>query len=520
MVRARWSLPGALLACAFAGVLGCTSDEPDIVGELPDAPATGDDHGTYARGGIELNAITVDQGVAIPIFEDGVQIPVDDRDSGLVTGRPMLVRGFWAVPDDWEVRDIEARLVLHYPDEPEQTATRTLTIEGDSVPQWFDGAFSFYVPAELARAGTKIDLTLYEVAKPPDDALPPAVVPRLPEAGSATLALDADPREIEVVIVPIDHQFDGGKVCPDVPPAFDAQRLQGFADALYAQNPVQAVRVTAREQPLVWSESAAQLSKILDALGDLRIEDGAQPWVYYYGAIEPCDWGSDDGFAGLAYLPRETSKSEAWRRVSVGDLAVSESSSIETFVHEIGHNQERKHVPCGGPKGAVDDYPYRDGLTAAIGFDVLAWVLHQPTTHDYMSYCGPAWVSHYGWNQVLPVIEQLTAWQVSGASAPDPGPGFLVGALYTDGTTRWSTRPGTAPMGDGASAAMEYWRGDELVTTLPMAVEQRQDGAWEMIAPLPDDPFDELSHLHPVDAPVDETIARERVRALHERVTR
>jgi hypothetical protein len=501
-------------------VSACASDESEIASELPDAFPSEDAYGVYARGGIELSAVTVDQGVAVTIFDDGALIPIGDRDTELVAGRPMLLRGFWTVPDDWEPRAIEGRLVLHYPDGEDQVAVRELDIEDDSVPEWFDGTFSFYVPAELVRAKTSFDLTLYEVTPPPGDALPPAVVPRLPADGTTELDPDPTPREMEVVIVPIDHQYDGGKECPDVPPVFDAERLQKFEDALFVQNPVQAVRVTAREEPLVWTESAAELSKILDALGDLRIEDDAPPWVYYYGAIEPCDWGSTEGYAGLAYLPRGTKKSEAWRRVAVGDLAESESASIETFVHEVGHNQQRRHVPCGGPKGAVADYPYRDGLTGTFGFDLLRWALYRPTAHDYMSYCGPAWMSHYGWNQVLPVSAELTSWQLASASAPAPGPGFLVGALYGDGTTRWFTRPGTPSLDPASTATMEYWRDDERVATVPMTVEQRMDGAWEMIAPLPPDAFDTLSHVRPLGAPVDEVIPRERVHTAHAPVTR
>jgi hypothetical protein len=305
------------------------------------------------------------------------------------------------------------------------------------------------LPGDFVAPGTGWQLALYEAEDPPAAAEPPTVLPRMPPDGPEDLAADPTLREIDVLIVPIDHEYDGGKECPEEPPSFDAARLAGFADALFAQNPVQRATLSVREDPIVWAESASDLGKILDRLSDLREEDQAPPWLYYYGAIEPCDWGSDAGFAGQARVPREITVEQAWRRVAVGDVAVSESGTIGTFVHEVGHNQGRRHVPCGDPASVVEDYPYRDGMIGNFGFDVVTWTLHPPTHRDYMSYCDPSWMSDYGWNQVLPVTATLTGWKAAGAALPGgppraaeivvgagPGPEPLVSRRFTRSTTR------------------------------------------------------------------------------------
>jgi hypothetical protein len=469
---------------ASLAVFGCSSDQGPIVNQLPEIEKE-DEFGLFARGGIELDRVVIDQGVSIELFEDGAEVPPSRRRTDVVGGRTALFRTFWTLPDDWEPRPIVARLRLHMPDGEVLEAVEELFIDGEPIEYWYEnGAFNTLTPPELVVGDMKWDMTLYEAGDPPEDSLPPAVVPRAPHDGPGDLGVDPAPRELDVVIVPIDHQFDGGKDCPDVPPEFEADRLQRFADGLFAQNPVQGATVSVRDEPLVWDESAANLGKILGALGELRDQDGADPWVYYYGAIEPCDWGSDEGFAGLAYLPKETKKGEDWRRVSVGDVAVSESATIETFVHEVGHNQERRHVPCGGPKGAVEDYPYRNGKIGTYGFDILRIRIHRPNERDYMSYCGPEWVSDYGWNQVLPVIGGLTSWKNEETSA-EPEGGMVIGHLFTDGTETWRVRPGDPSLVAERSGTMDYFAGAEHLAGLPVAFDELDDGTITVVGPLP-----------------------------------
>lgn len=67
-----------------------------------------------------------------------------------------------------------------------------------------------------------------------------------------------------------------------------------------------------------------------------------------------------------------------------------------TAAHEIGHNFGRRHAPCGNPNNVDPHYPYPDGSIGVFGVDTLDVELLNPDqTRDFMSYCGPEWVSDY-----------------------------------------------------------------------------------------------------------------------------
>ena len=97
----------------------------------------------------------------------------------------------------------------------------------------------------------------------------------------------------------------------------------------------------------------------------------------------------------------------AWVKFS-NDLAAPGDpfapQSGETLAHEIGHNQGRQHVDCGGPDDPDPNYPYPTdqidnvGNSNHYGFDVRSLVPIPPNgAKDFMSYCTPKWVSDYTW---------------------------------------------------------------------------------------------------------------------------
>jgi hypothetical protein len=66
-----------------------------------------------------------------------------------------------------------------------------------------------------------------------------------------------------------------------------------------------------------------------------------------------------------------------------------------------------------------------------------------------MSYCGPTWVSDYGWDLVYPRIQLIAGWDLG---APDPGEPelgtVLVGLLDGDGSETWFSTPGRVTQGE------------------------------------------------------------------------
>ena len=81
-----------------------------------------------------------------------------------------------------------------------------------------------------------------------------------------------------------------------------------------------------------------------------------------------------------------------------------------TMAHEIGHGAGLKHAPCGVTGATVDaNYPAYEPYdpantpTASIGeygLDITNGTIHPPTDKDYMSYCGPPWISLYNHAQL------------------------------------------------------------------------------------------------------------------------
>jgi hypothetical protein len=140
-------------------------------------------------------------------------------------------------------------------------------------------------------------------------------------------------------------------------------------------------------------------SDLLDDLADLY--DGWRnrpPNAYVYGLLHPdvpggggCGRVNDRGAGG-------------WLRPNDGD----------TMAQELGHNVSRLHAPCGDPGGVDGNYPqyrdpqgnlYRSGSIGQVGVNVATGQVFDPDgpsgAADFMSYCGPEWISPYTWNALL-----------------------------------------------------------------------------------------------------------------------
>lgn len=72
-----------------------------------------------------------------------------------------------------------------------------------------------------------------------------------------------------------------------------------------------------------------------------------------------------------------------------------------TIAHELGHNLNLNHAPCGGAGGPDRYFPYGDGSIGVSGFDFTGGDLVSPETADLMSYCHPQWISDYSFTRAL-----------------------------------------------------------------------------------------------------------------------
>ncbi|MGB1700387.1 MAG: M66 family metalloprotease, partial [Nannocystaceae bacterium] len=151
-----------------------------------------------------------------------------------------------------------------------------------------------------------------------------------------------------------------------------------------------------------------------------------------------------------------------------------ETSVKETFVHEIGHTQGRRHSPCGDAGGPDGNYPYADADIGSFGYSAVKNQLFFPNgAKDYMSYCNPTHVSDYVWNRVLPYVQTISGWGAP-SGTPDAdiggGPTLLVSLTDQEGTANWHHIPGSLEVLAEEADAVARVVIDGVTLTLPMRV--------------------------------------------------
>ena len=119
------------------------------------------------------------------------------------------------------------------------------------------------------------------------------------------------------------------------------------------------------------------------AVQQVRIADGNQTNVLYYGLMA----------SGIPMGPIIGCNS--------GGVSTSSINDQVTMAHELGHACGRPHSPCGTPGDAAypayEPYDPAGTPTASIGeygLDISTGAVKSPATFkDFMSYCGPRWIS-------------------------------------------------------------------------------------------------------------------------------
>lgn len=500
-----------------------TSTEPTTT---PEESSSGDAlDGIPASGGIRIDFIEANQGIGVKIGENGEWVGPEGRTAPLAANRLTLVRVFWRVPDDWTPREIEGRMTFYLPDGTTVQQSEVKMVSDDSFVGSLADSFNFGLEAHQALPGTSYAVELYEVDPAFED---PSVTapPRLPENEESVLVGVEDSWQLlKVVIVPFN--YDNGGNCVRSPDLSD-ETMQLYYDKLFQMNPVDTLEIEIHE-PLDWNTPLESLSEINSLLSQLRFEEGAPPETYYFGHIDACT-GGIDGASGLAYdIPTEPTMENAYKRVSTG-LSYNPELSAETFVHEVGHTQGRRHVTCNGEEGGPDPtYPNEGGNIGEWGFGVIDFTLKHPTaTKDYMTYCTPTWVSNFGWNKVWPTIRTLSMWdpdypgnggqggEVVQRKADPYGGSLLVGTILPSGKEIWRTVPGTVPAHELTDdTQIEFSIAGQLHARQGARVTQIPDSRDILVVtPLPPG-FDAVDQITRVTADQRVTFDRARVSLAH-----
>lgn len=341
-----------------------------------------------ATDGVTVTDIVMYQSVARPLLLDGV---VATSSTPVVANRDALVRVFYDI-DGYNGQPVTARLTIG--DEVVQMQT---SLGNGSSENNLQSTVNFDVSAEMIQpgAGYRVDLL-----QAPEQASGTNAAATFPQGDGLQSLGATSGGALRITLVPVQYNGDGSGRMPDT----SAAQLQRYADMFYAMYPITEVDISVRN-PYPWnstlSSNGGGWETLLNAIADLRNSDGAGFQQYYYGIFEPansfnqyCNGGC---VLGLGFLG---GPSDAWAHAAIG-IGFTGDRSVETAVHELGHNHGRQHAPCGGASGVDGNYPYGGAVIGTQGYNLLSGTLYPSTHFDMMSYCGPAWISDYTYTELF-----------------------------------------------------------------------------------------------------------------------
>ena len=165
------------------------------------------------------------------------------------------------------------------------------------------------------------------------------------------------------------------------------------------------------------------------------------------------------------------------------------------IAHELGHNLNLFHAPCGGAAGPDPFFPYEDGSIGTSGFDILSGSLVGSDTWDLMSYCDPQWISDYSFTRAL--NHRMALGPVFAAA---PLAAASIGLLLWGGldeTGELSLEPAfvvdaspVLPQEDGPYALAGEGEDGSVLFTLSFAISEYADaegGSFAFILPVRED---------------------------------
>jgi hypothetical protein len=491
-------LPAWLLSLSFVGVMaGCNmltgadaltigKGDDDDDGETPNGGSGGQGGGQGAAGagandgaagpggsgasgagmpvdllpadGVTINSIVLYQGVERPLMEGGGPASTDVP---VVAERDALLRVFYTTDGGFDGQQVTARLTLQGQDPIEVPAN----LGGGSSESDLGSTVNFEIPGQAMVAGGAYRVDLLHPAASSSGANAAATYPTSPGG--------MDPLEAQVTgvltvtLVPVKYNADGSGRLPDT----SAAQLQNYADLFYAMYPIADIEILVRSQPLNWGSQVSSggngWGDLLDAVANLRNNDGAAFNNYYYGIFEPASsFGGYCGGGCVAGLGFVGGPQDDWSHSAIG-LGFGGNEAAETAVHELGHNHGREHAPCGGVSGADPSYPYSGAGIGSWGYNVLTGQLYNPQgTVDMMSYCNPTWISDYNFGNIFDRVKYVN----SAASLFIPehlaNRSYQRARINEDGTLTWLSSVVLArpPIGEITDVTVDTVDGPEQVS--------------------------------------------------------
>lgn len=306
----------------------------------------------------------------------------------LVQGRDALLRVF--VTAD-EANDYAPIVQASFYEGDELIHRAEITRSDPEIPrrvrqETLEGSWNVMIPGDVLRPGISMVVEVDPVQMIP---LKPGSHRRIPATGRLPLDVRVVP-PLWVRMVPVTQATQG--TTGDISPA----RVPHFIEAVRSRYPLLDVHMDIRA-PYVTSRLASSQQGWADLLFELRalrLTDNSNR--YYYGVLTH---PGGNNIGGVGFIG--------------GSTAIGydhPARAHEVFAHEIGHNFNLRHAPCGGPVDVDPFFPYGGASIGQYGFNTTTGMIKIPSTDkDLMSYCGPEWISDYNFERVL-LHRELNDW--------------------------------------------------------------------------------------------------------------
>lgn len=506
-----------------SGGTGSASETDPSASQTSAADSSGGTPVDEPARGVTVSRVEANSGVAIPVAIDGAWADGSVRNAQIPKNRNTAFRVYLDVDESvWVERAIEARMTLYFDDGTEKVYTEVADIATDSSTSSFQSNIVLGVLAEDMRPGAQFNIELFEVGSGyealPEVAEPPKAMPERNYVG-----IETSYQNMRIMIVPIEYDFGGCQTQFDT----SDENLSDYIDHMFQQNAVENIDVEIHDYVRVdhLDLTGNGFFQLLGEMAQLRASEQPDPNVYYYGLFDNCGACIGDGGGctlGVANGIPGDSMGEAGSRVAIGAQFLSSNEvGIETFVHEIGHNQGRRHIFCPNAQaqGTDPSYPYADGKTEGWGFGVRDFQLRNGNTHyDYMSYCNPTWVSDWQWKETFQRIQTLSSWEAADMQDAMQGRYVLTGSVNTEtGEASWWTDRGWVEPEQATPNHRIRFSFDDASTDdeLMVQADAWSEGPWVTVrAPLPTD-FEAVTEIQ-LDTPSLTTRAsRSDIRTFH-----
>ena len=370
----------------------------------------------------------------------------------LVAGEPALLRVFVTVPEATDATIPPVRATFFH----DGSVVDTIDIMRGSAPipvEIEEGELaksaSADVPGRLVQPGLEMVVEI-----DPDGTLDTGldVQRRIPDAGR--LAVDVrDMPTMRLTVIPYLRETQPDSSILDITEGMTAEDTLLWATRTFL--PVGDLEVAVHDP--VWT-STNDPFRLRGEVEALRVMEGSPG--YYMGVMKGLS-------AGVAHLP-------GWSSVAPPGQVV--------IAHELGHNMNLYHAPCGGAGGPDPSFPSPTGSIGAWGYDFRDGGRLVTAGHkDLMSYCDPRWISDYSFSRALVyrLTQEAEAAAVANAAPAqvlllwggldERGAPFLEPAFVVDA-------PPVLPVASGEYSLSGRTRGGDELFALSFDMREVSDG--------------------------------------------